>query len=219
MKQDQGRQRPEPRAEEGCDSGPSLEVQHLWYESRRHGDSRSMALLAVDEGAAPVFLARGFATLAAQELNAGVLVVDASMSRCTDVTSDSGEGATALWARLLEKSRRTTTSPGAACGQVDVSELSAREAERALIAAPGLLRELTDGSRGYRTVIFALDSVLSQPNTIQLARAVDGVVLCVRLGRTAIDAAQRVTEIIGRERILGSVALRPPKKRRRQSKV
>jgi hypothetical protein len=57
-------------------------------------------------------------------------------------------------------------------------------------------------------LLIALGPVLTSPASLALAQAADAVILCVRLGESAVAEAQRTIEEIGRERFLGSVCLR-----------
>ncbi len=59
-------------------------------------------------------------------------------------------------------------------------------------------------------VIVVLSSTFDNPATLPLARAADGVILCVLLGLSKMGPAEQTVERIGRERFLGSVVLRDP---------
>jgi hypothetical protein len=63
--------------------------------------------------------------------------------------------------------------------------------------------------RGQR-VVFATRSIDKNLATIPLARAADGVVLCVSLGSTSIRAVEETIERIGKERFLGSLLIGKP---------
>jgi hypothetical protein len=77
------------------------------------------------------------------------------------------------------------------------------------IAARSTIRSMKAGNdRGKQTII-AIDSVVSNPAGIAVAVAADAVLLCVELGRTAIESAQRTVELIGRERFIGCVVIKP----------
>ena len=64
-------------------------------------------------------------------------------------------------------------------------------------------------AKDVRTVI-SIESVLSNPLGVGIARAADAVLLCVRRGQTKLDAAQRTIELIGRQCFIGSIVLRRP---------
>ena len=60
-------------------------------------------------------------------------------------------------------------------------------------------------------VILALRSANENPTAIPLARTADAVVLCIGLGTTAIKSAEKTIDEIGRDRVLGSIVLKPVK--------
>lgn len=64
-------------------------------------------------------------------------------------------------------------------------------------------------SRGQR-VVFATSSITENLATIPLARAADGVVLCVSIGATSLGSIEATIEQIGKERFLGSILLKRP---------
>jgi hypothetical protein len=60
-------------------------------------------------------------------------------------------------------------------------------------------------------LIFATRSIKENLATIPLARAADGVVLCVSLGSTKISLVEETIDRIGKERFFGSVIVREPR--------
>lgn len=62
-------------------------------------------------------------------------------------------------------------------------------------------------SRGQR-VVFATGSIKENLATVPLARAADGVVLCVSIGATMLGSIEETIEQIGKERFLGSILVR-----------
>ena len=79
-------------------------------------------------------------------------------------------------------------------------------------AIADLIADLTrslGSAKAARTVI-SIESVLSNPLGVGIARAADAVLLCVRKRQTKLDAARRTIELIGRQRFIGSVVLRRP---------
>jgi hypothetical protein len=56
--------------------------------------------------------------------------------------------------------------------------------------------------------IVALDPVVSNPLVLPVALAADAVLLCVELGTTQLEAARRTIELVGRDRIIGSVVIK-----------
>lgn len=80
----------------------------------------------------------------------------------------------------------------------DLREIGLNRVSAFLAAA----RELVEG--GQR-VIFAARAISENLATIPLARAADGVVLCVCIGATRIRSIEDAVEQIGREQFLGSM--------------
>jgi len=62
--------------------------------------------------------------------------------------------------------------------------------------------------RGARAVV-AVDSLMQSLGGTPLVRDADAVLLVVRLGVSNFDSVQSTIDIVGRERILGAVALPP----------
>ena len=58
-------------------------------------------------------------------------------------------------------------------------------------------------------VIIASESVVSNPLILAVALAADSIVLCVTLGETDLPSARHSIELIGRERLMGVVLVRP----------
>lgn len=71
-------------------------------------------------------------------------------------------------------------------------------------------------SRGRR-VVCAMRSIEDNLATIPLARASDGVILCVTLGATSIAGAEAAIAQIGKERLVGSMLFHPSARARRPS--
>ena len=187
---------------------PTVDVQHAWYEIRRGPAWKSMALVAVDDGPPPAVLAQSFGYLATEEKTRRILVVNASTQQSFSDAAKAPEIET--YRRDLAPGDRSAVT--ALDDHVDYMQLSRFDrvsAARFLVSPPHTFEALTSGSPGYDGVIFAIDSPIVYPQATQLARAVDIVVLCIRLGATSLDAARRVTEIIGAEKIVGSIAFRP----------
>ena len=73
------------------------------------------------------------------------------------------------------------------------------------------LAEITERTHGAERVILAFPEVLQSPASLALARAADAVILCLGLGTSMIDEAERILDEVGRERVLGSVLFREMK--------
>jgi hypothetical protein len=70
------------------------------------------------------------------------------------------------------------------------------------------LRGLTRPRESAKRVIVALGSVLENPASLAVAQAADAAILCLVLGDSAISAAERTIEEVGRARFVGSLILR-----------
>jgi hypothetical protein len=62
--------------------------------------------------------------------------------------------------------------------------------------------------RGTRLVV-ALRSIFENPTAAQVAKEVDAVLVCIALGETDFKAAEETIDAVGRERVIGSIVLRP----------
>ena len=85
------------------------------------------------------------------------------------------------------------------------------------VTVPRVLDVIEDVSRrmapGER-LLFATRSIRENLATIPLARATDGVVLCVSLGSTKLGFVEETVDQIGRDRFLGSIVVHAPRVRR-----
>jgi hypothetical protein len=70
------------------------------------------------------------------------------------------------------------------------------------------LEKATNGQDQEHRAIVVLESVITNPLGIAVALAVDAVLLVVELGKSDERSAQRTIELIGRDRFIGSVALK-----------
>ncbi len=89
------------------------------------------------------------------------------------------------------------------CERMDSSAIA--QLVVSLSRAPGSPRDTNQ-----RRIVISIESVLSNPLGVGIARAADAVLLCVRKRQTKLDAARRTIELIGRERFIGSVVLSRP---------
>jgi hypothetical protein len=82
------------------------------------------------------------------------------------------------------------------------------EAERTDPAATGfVISSAKNRVAAGEQVIIAVDSPLSHPVAIPLARAADAALLLVPLGRTRLSWARNTIDYIGRQHFIGSIAL------------
>ena len=112
-------------------------------------------------------------------------------------------------------SARTLTDPLVEMANFyDLGELKFVDAQGAsLQEGVRLAQEITAaGAQGPRTVV-ALDSPMQSGGAVPLVMAVSAAVLLVRLGTSQTDTVGSIVDIMGRERILGAIALHgKPKK-------
>lgn len=73
--------------------------------------------------------------------------------------------------------------------------------------------QLDEGTR----LIVALRSIFENPTAAPISKQTDAVVLCVTLEDTTFKAAQETIAAVGRDRVLGSIVLRPRANKRRGS--
>jgi hypothetical protein len=120
------------------------------------------------------------------------------------VPADEGGSAAAIATSLAEVGRQLHDSP--VTFLLMANPLDFASAGR-LMAALDLTRkggsELTVAPTGK--VIVAVQPVVAEPLGLALIEAADVVILCIELGRTRLAAARRTIELIGRDRIAGSV--------------
>ncbi len=75
--------------------------------------------------------------------------------------------------------------------------------------------QLADWHLGFgERLIYATRSIAENVATVRVARSADCVLLCASLGTTPLRAIEDAIEQIGRDRFLGSVLFRPPKRGR-----
>jgi hypothetical protein len=97
---------------------------------------------------------------------------------------------------------------------VDLSQIAQLAAEMTGQAKPSTVwtsvasrrpSAVPDGS----PVIIALESVVGNPLALPVALVADAILLCVELGQTGVENARHTIHLLGRERLLGTVLVRP----------
>jgi hypothetical protein len=73
--------------------------------------------------------------------------------------------------------------------------------------AADVVRDMNAALGESGMVVVAVDSVLSNPVSLEVAVAAREVVLCVALGSTDLASARRTIDLVGRERFVGSIVL------------
>ena len=73
--------------------------------------------------------------------------------------------------------------------------------------ASRLIIDMTTHVAAGGLVIVVLESVVSNPAGIPVALAADAALLCIQLGETDFESAERTVELIGESRFVGAVTL------------
>jgi hypothetical protein len=81
----------------------------------------------------------------------------------------------------------------------------------------GLAHELTLAPSKHSRIVVAVDSPAQNGGALPLVTAADALVLLVRLGSSNLAAIHTIIQMVGRERILGAVALSGRKSYPRQA--
>ncbi len=179
---------------------PPIELQHIWFDIRRDHSWKTLALVSTDPQTQTLPIAHVFARMASLDPLSEVLVVDAT--RVTPSTERKDIKGAMLNAMKQE--------PGERYDVLDASGIGMNDNELAHLYVPQLLDFIASGSGRHNTVILALGSVLDHATVIPIARAVEWVVLCVGLNQSHTYDVKRAVKVIGNERVLGSIAVRPP---------
>ena len=176
---------------------PPLEVQHAWFRAARSRTWTSIALVPVIAGVRVLPIARGMGQMATQEPGSRVLVVNACTAECSSAAN--GEDVEAA----------VHTDPEYGYDLMDLGGLPLRKAQQALALLPQLLDRVTNAEDPYSTVLLAMDPVLYHTRSLPAVRAADRTILCVPLGQTTFKEARDVVGLIGRDKVLGCIAIRP----------
>ena len=73
--------------------------------------------------------------------------------------------------------------------------------------ASRLIIDMTTHVASGGLVILVLESIVSNPAGIPVALAADAALLCVQLGETDFDSAERTVALLGESRFVGAVTL------------
>lgn len=182
------------------DELPPLELQHVWFDLARHDRWRSLAIVPTDPYTPTLPVAHAFARMASLNPHTRVLLVDATPRE-----------------PLLGKERpfagtiasQVKQFPQANYDYLDASSLGMNDAEVAHLYIPQLLDYISSGTGRYNKVLIAVGSLLQHARSIPVARAVDAVLLSVGVGSSRLPDVNRTVEIVGRERVMGSLTVEP----------
>lgn len=164
---------------------PSRELQELWFATRRR-EWKSLVVVPASPGTSVLQIAQALGEVGGAIRMSPVQVVNAEgmdLDRIALLVMDlSGADQ-----QPAAKSAVWTSAP----------EGAGREAQTARSAPQS------------RATIVAIEAVAENPLILPLALAADAVLLCVEMGRTRLADARHTIELIGRDRIIGTVLLRP----------
>jgi hypothetical protein len=158
---------------------PPRDLQELWFATRRH-DWRSLAVVSTVPGVSTFPIVQQLGEVA-DVVHAGAVRV-----RCAEAV----ELADITWLVMEMSGRGAAPVPGPAATRIPRT------------AVPPV-----DGPGTEQLLIVATDSVVSAPMALPVVLAADAVVLCIQLGVTSLEVARHSIDLIGRERIVGSVVL------------
>jgi hypothetical protein len=161
---------------------PPRDLQELWFATRRH-DWRSLAVVSTVPGTSTFTIVQGLGEVA-DLLHAGAV-----RARCAEAVDLAD-----ITFLVMEMSGR---------GSPAVLGPAPARVPRSGVAAG-------DAAGGEQLLIVATDSVVSAPMVLPVVLAADAVLLCIQMGITNLEMARHSIELIGRDRIIGSVILHRP---------
>ncbi len=166
---------------------PSRELQELWFATRRR-EWNSLVVVPASPGSSALHIAQALGEVGGAIRMSPVQVVNAEgmdLDRIALLVLDiNGEAQPELKGSVW-----TMASASVSPGGWDAP------AGRSAPAA--------------RAIIIAIEAVAENPLVLPLALAADAVLLCVELGRTRLADTRHTVELIGRDRIIGTVLLHP----------
>ena len=156
---------------------PSRELQELWFATRRR-DWRTLAVVPASPGSSALQIAQALGEVGGFIRMSPVHVVNAE-----------GLDLSKIAALVMEITGTSTSSVWT------------------MNAPGGNAPSGWDPSARAEARIVALEPVVVNPLVLPLALAADAVLLTVELGKTELAAAKHTVDLIGRERIIGSVVI------------
>ena len=160
---------------------PSRDLQELWFACRRR-NWRTLAIIPAHASGSAKHVAEGLREVAGMTGRAA-RVVHAEGASLADI------------ATMVMEIQESFTS-----GSVWSSNTSRSTSE-------GMGLAMMERTREDELVLLSVESVLVNPLVLALALAADAVLLVAELGVTDIAGAKHTIELIGHERILGTVLL------------
>lgn len=187
---------------------PPLEIQHIWYKITEAPDWNTVAVIPASENLCVIDIAHGLGAMAVREPCDFVRVVNSSFSVFEHCRSKNDKSANADGETTDEEK---VTYPYEYLDLVKQLQPNADSA-----AVMHVTKELLNsfnaakraGTLSHGKVFVAIDYLVSQPDAIAMSRAVDKLIIGVRLGETRFESVRKIIEAVGgRDRILGCVAI------------
>ncbi|MBN2717430.1 MAG: hypothetical protein JXX14_16375 [Deltaproteobacteria bacterium] len=187
------------------DDMPSLGIQRIWYKITQHEALSTVAFVPANDNIEVLSIAHGMGKMAVREPCDFVRVVNAALGGLGTSKKDSDavddKDVDALPYEYFDLVRQL----GDSANSLSVTQLTKRILDK-------FKKAKSEGKFDDGKIFIAVDSVLSHPDAIAVCRAVDKVILCVELGFTRFDALKQILEAVGKEKVLGYVAINPAKK-------
>jgi hypothetical protein len=172
---------------------PGRSVQELWFALTRARWS-SVVLVPADEGGSVHRIATELADVGTRLHHSPV----------TAIVADTVDYAAAR--ALADMQASQEDRPWRGDIDVDVSAVNPADRQATIASsAPSYEAKLMPP---IGRIIIAIPSVMEYPLGVAIAQRADAVVLCVDVGVTRMKSARRTMDLIGRERIVGSILVR-----------
>lgn len=179
---------------------PSLEVQRIWYKITENTDWNTVALIPASKDLCVLNIAHGLGIMAVREPCEFVRVLNASM-----IAYDSCEG------KNGKKVKNRSQYPYEYFDLVDQLQPNATS-----LAVTQLTKELLrrfdeakeSGTIREGKVFVTIDPFESHPDAIALSRVVNKLIICVKLGQTRFEEMRQIISTVGKDRVLGCIAVR-----------
>jgi hypothetical protein len=182
-------------------------LQHAWVELTRGRSFSSLTLVPIEEGAQTVVLAQELAGLAARDPRQRVLVINATGT--PTMRAPANASAQVLPGRECFTQNDVVPVAQGRFGLLDCARLNMDENTVGMVEVPRYIDDVRAGKSPFTLILVASNSPLARPACVANARAADGVILCVALGRTPMADGRRTVELVGEENVVGSIAMRP----------
>lgn len=170
------------------------EIYELWFTLARR-QWRSLVLVPTDTGMSVAEFATALAEVGSRLRDSPVTAVVAE-----DMSYESARNLSNVHGLIAESANRWLLGSIEAEAKVT---LAVKEADDAGPSVPGP-RPMSP----FGQVVIAIRSVLEQPLGVAVAQAADAVVLCVALGGSRMKSARRTLQLVGPERVVGTLLLR-----------